>query len=101
MRLNRRQHVVVTGGTGALGTAVVGTLLEAGADLHRALSCTRRRRSAFPIAAMPKCKLIAVADLADEAMVAKVYDGLEAVGLDPHRRRVSRRARSRTPSRRR
>ena len=30
----RDRHVVVTGGTGALGTAVVGTLLEAGATCH-------------------------------------------------------------------
>ncbi len=28
------RHVVVTGGTGALGTAVVGALLEAGAVCH-------------------------------------------------------------------
>ena len=31
------KHVVVTGGTGALGTAVVGSLLAAGATLHGAL----------------------------------------------------------------
>jgi len=30
----RDRHVVVTGGTGALGTAVVGALLEAGAVCH-------------------------------------------------------------------
>ena len=30
----RGRHVVVTGGTGALGTAVVGALLEAGATCH-------------------------------------------------------------------
>ena len=30
----RDRHVVVTGGTGALGTAVVGALLEAGAICH-------------------------------------------------------------------
>ncbi len=30
----RDRHVVVTGGTGALGTAVVGALLEAGATCH-------------------------------------------------------------------
>jgi NAD(P)-dependent dehydrogenase (short-subunit alcohol dehydrogenase family) len=69
------RHVVVTGGTGALGTAVVGMLLEAGA------SCTvpyqhEAEAQRFPHAGDPKVKLIAVADLADEAMVAKVYDGL-------------------------
>ena len=45
------KHVVVTGGTGALGTAVVGRLLAAGA------TCTvpyvhEARRSAFPAAAI-------------------------------------------------
>ena len=30
----RDRHVVVTGGTGALGTAVVGALIEAGAVCH-------------------------------------------------------------------
>ncbi|MBV8322122.1 MAG: hypothetical protein JO049_15770, partial [Hyphomicrobiales bacterium] len=30
----RDRHVIVTGGTGALGTAMVGALLEAGAVCH-------------------------------------------------------------------
>ena len=30
----RDRHVVVTGGTGALGTAVVAALIEAGATCH-------------------------------------------------------------------
>jgi NAD(P)-dependent dehydrogenase (short-subunit alcohol dehydrogenase family) len=70
------KHVVVTGGTGALGTATVGMLLKAGA------SCSvpyqhEAEAQRFPHAGDPKVKLIAVADLADEAMVAKVYDGLD------------------------
>ena len=70
------KHVVVTGGTGALGSAVVGALLAAGA------SCTvpyqhDAEAQRFPYRGDPKVTLIAVADLADEAMVAKVYDGLE------------------------
>jgi NAD(P)-dependent dehydrogenase (short-subunit alcohol dehydrogenase family) len=69
------KHVVVTGGTGALGTAVVGGLLAAGA------TCTvpyvhEAEAQRFPYRGDAKVKLIAVADLADEAMVAKVYDGL-------------------------
>lgn len=68
------KHVVVTGGTGALGTAVVGMLLKAGA------SCTvpyqhEAEAQRFPYSGDANVKLIAVADLADEAMVAKVYDG--------------------------
>jgi NAD(P)-dependent dehydrogenase (short-subunit alcohol dehydrogenase family) len=68
------KHVVVTGGTGALGTAVVGGLLAAGATctvpyLHEA------EAQRFPH--KDKVKLIAVTDLADEAAVAKVYAGLD------------------------
>ena len=70
------KHVVVTGGTGALGTAVVSGLLAAGA------TCTvpyvhEAEAQRFPHRGDAKVKLIAVADLADEAMVAKVYDGLK------------------------
>ena len=69
------KHVVVTGGTGALGSAVVGALLGAGA------SCTvpyvhEAEAKRFAHAGDPNVKLIAVTDLADEAEVAKVYAGL-------------------------
>jgi len=68
------KHVVVTGGTGALGTAVIGALLAAGA------TCTvsyvhEAEAGRFPHRGNPNVTLIAVAGLADEAMVAKVYDG--------------------------
>ncbi|MGH6663681.1 MAG: SDR family NAD(P)-dependent oxidoreductase [Pseudolabrys sp.] len=74
------KHVVVTGGTGALGTAVVSALLKVGA------TCTvpyvhESEAQRFPHRDDAKVKLIAVADLADEAMVAKVYDGLKASGI--------------------
>lgn len=70
------RNVVVTGGTGALGTAVVGMLLAAGATcavpyVHEA------EAQRFPHSGDPNVKLIAVADLADETAVAKVYDGLK------------------------
>jgi NAD(P)-dependent dehydrogenase (short-subunit alcohol dehydrogenase family) len=70
------RNVVVTGGTGALGTAVVASLLAAGA------TCTvpylhESEAQRFPHNGDPNVKLIAVSDLADEAMVAKVYDGLK------------------------
>ncbi len=69
------KHVVVTGGTGALGTAVVGALLGAGAScavpyVHDA------EAQRFPYAKQPQVKLIKVSDLADETDVAKVYAGL-------------------------
>ena len=68
------KHVVVTGGTGALGSSVVGTLLGAGA------ACTipymhAAEAKGFAYAGDPNVKLIAVKNLADEADVAKVFDG--------------------------
>ena len=65
--------VVVTGGTGALGKAVVGALLNSGAAcivpyVHEAEAQRFPRRD--------KAKLIAAGDLADEAVVAKVFAGV-------------------------
>jgi NAD(P)-dependent dehydrogenase (short-subunit alcohol dehydrogenase family) len=70
------RRVVVTGGTGALGTAVVGELLTAGAVctvpyVHEA------EAQSFPSRGDPNVTLIAVSDLADETQVARVYDGLK------------------------
>ena len=66
------KQVVVTGGTGALGTAVVDALLKAGAScivpfvhLGEAQRFAHREDK--------NVKLIAVGDLSDEADVAKVY----------------------------
>jgi len=75
------RHVVVTGGTGALGTAVVGALLGAGAacTVPYAIEAEAQR---FAHAGDPNVKLIAVGDLGDEGDVAKVYAGLStASGL--------------------
>ena len=70
------RRVVVTGGTGALGTAVVGELLTAGAVctvpyVHEA------EAQSFPRRGDPNVTLIAVSDLADETQVARVYEGLK------------------------
>ena len=69
------KQVVVTGGTGALGTAVVGMLLGKGARctvpyVHEA------EAQRFPHGGDPNVTLIAVSDLAEEAAVAKVYGGM-------------------------
>ncbi len=69
-------QVVVTGGTGALGSAVVGALLAGGAScvvpyVHDA------EAQRFAHRGDPNVTLIAVSDLADEAQVAKVYAGLK------------------------
>jgi NAD(P)-dependent dehydrogenase (short-subunit alcohol dehydrogenase family) len=69
------KQVVVTGGTGALGTAVVGELLARGAAcrvpyVHEAEAQRYTHRAASGVT------LVAVSDLADEAMVGQVYAGL-------------------------
>ena len=66
------RHVVVTGGTGALGSAVVGSLLGLGATCsvpYRHETEARR----FAHRGDPNVRLMAVSDLADETAVAKVY----------------------------
>lgn len=70
------RHVVVTGGTGALGSEVVGALLDAGARCTVPyVHLTEAQR--FPHNERERVKLVAVTDLADEHSVAKVYDGIE------------------------
>jgi len=69
------RHVVVTGGTGALGTEVVASLLRAGARcivpfVHEA------EAQRFVHRDDPNVTLVAVTDLADEAQVARLYSAL-------------------------
>src|ERR1043166_5688926 len=79
----RDRHVVVTGGTGALGTAVVRTLIEAGAHCH--VPCVHEGEAQrFPPRRHEKVTLIAVSDLADEAAVAKVYDRVPQLWASVH-----------------
>jgi NAD(P)-dependent dehydrogenase (short-subunit alcohol dehydrogenase family) len=66
------RHVVVTGGTGALGRAVVEALLGAGA------TCIVPHRGAAP-AEMPRSdrlRLVGAVELADEAHVMRFYSEL-------------------------
>ena len=88
----RDRHVVVTGGTGALGTAVVGALLEAGATCHVPYR-SEDEAQRFPHRAHKSVSLTALGDLADEAAVNAFYGGIaQALGLDPHRGRIRVRA---------
>jgi NAD(P)-dependent dehydrogenase (short-subunit alcohol dehydrogenase family) len=69
------KRVVITGGTGALGRAVVGALITAGAScavpyVHEV------EAERFPFRDDGKAKLIKVSDLADEGNVSEVYAGL-------------------------
>jgi NAD(P)-dependent dehydrogenase (short-subunit alcohol dehydrogenase family) len=77
------RHVVITGGTGALGTAVVGALLEAGAVCHLPyLSDEEARR--FPHREHKQVSLTALGNLADEAAVNRYYDGIAKLWASIH-----------------
>src|SRR5882724_6003850 len=69
------RHVVVTGGTGALGTAVVGALIEAGAMCHVPYR-SEDEAQRFPHRGHRQVSLVALGDLADETAVNSFYGGL-------------------------
>jgi NAD(P)-dependent dehydrogenase (short-subunit alcohol dehydrogenase family) len=75
--------VVVTGGTGALGTGVVGALLEVGAVCHvpyRSDSEAKR----FPYADNKRVSLVPLRDLADEGAVREFYGGYDRLWASIH-----------------
>lgn len=79
----RERHVVVTGGTGALGIAVVGALLEAGAVCHVPYRSEGEAKR-FPHADNKNVSLVALRDLADEAAVTAFYGGLDQLWASIH-----------------
>ena len=69
-------HVIVTGGAGALGLAVVGKLIDAGA------TCTvpyvhNSEAQRFPYSPQ-QASLLKVSDLADETEVTKLYASIKS-----------------------
>ncbi|TMJ05907.1 MAG: SDR family NAD(P)-dependent oxidoreductase [Alphaproteobacteria bacterium] len=79
----RDRHVVITGGTGALGVAVVGALLEAGAVCHVPYR-SEDEAARFPHRGNGQVSLAALGDLADEAAVNKYYDGIAKLWASIH-----------------
>ncbi|WP_395714234.1 SDR family NAD(P)-dependent oxidoreductase [Reyranella sp.] len=69
-------HVVVTGGTGALGVAVVNALVEAGAHCHVPAIEQSVPADRFPAG---KVSVSANIDLSDEASVSAFYDKLPPI----------------------
>src|SRR5262245_4301531 len=79
----RNRHVVVTGGTGALGTAVVGGLIGAGAICHVPYLIDQEAER-FPFRDHAQVKLVADMDLAQEGAVARLFDGVPAPWASSH-----------------
>lgn len=79
----RDRHVVVTGGTGALGAAVLEALLAAGAWCHvpyrngKSIEHDRHRGNA-------RVSFVEVGDLADEDAVSRFYAGLTSLWASIH-----------------
>jgi len=79
----RDRHVVVTGGAGALGTAVVSALVEAGALCH--VPCMDQAEAErFPLRAHKQVTLIVTGSLTDEAPVTRLYEGIAPLWASIH-----------------
>ncbi len=79
----RDRHVVVTGGTGALGTAVVETLVGAGAVCHVPYLHDGEAQH-FRLRDHTSVKLSKAGDLADEAIVSGVFQGIAPLWASIH-----------------
>ena len=79
----RNRQVVVTGGTGALGTAVVGALIKAGATCHVPYLIDQEA-ARFPFRDHAQVKLVADMDLAEESAVARLFEGQPALWASIH-----------------
>jgi len=77
------RQVVVTGGTGALGIAVVGALLEAGALCHIPYRNAEEAQR-FPHRTHGGVSLVALGDLADQPSVDAFYGGFTNLWASIH-----------------
>jgi NAD(P)-dependent dehydrogenase (short-subunit alcohol dehydrogenase family) len=77
------RHVVVTGGTGALGAAVVELLIDAGATVH--IPAHRAPDPAkFALSRHERVKVVAPVDLTSEEAVQKFYEAVPSVWASVH-----------------
>ena len=79
----RNRHVVVTGGTGALGTAVVSALVDAGATCHVPYVVAAEAER-FVLRGHRQVVLVSVDDLAEDASVARLYGGISPLWASIH-----------------
>lgn len=77
------RHVVITGGTGALGTAVVGALLQAGAHCHVPY-IAEREAERFAHGKSERVTLYPGIELTDEGKVEKLYGGISPLWASIH-----------------
>jgi NAD(P)-dependent dehydrogenase (short-subunit alcohol dehydrogenase family) len=77
------RHIVITGGTGALGTAVVGKLIDDGAVCHVPYLHEDEAKR-FPHGAHRNVSLTALGNLADEAAVTTYYGGIAKLWASIH-----------------
>jgi NAD(P)-dependent dehydrogenase (short-subunit alcohol dehydrogenase family) len=79
----RDRHIVVTGGAGALGTAVVTVLLEAGAICH--VPCFHEAEAQhFRLRDNKNVKLTIAGSLSDEANVTRLYQNIAPLWASIH-----------------
>ncbi len=76
-------HVVVTGGTGALGRAVIGALRTANAVCH-VPNLVAAELDGFPFAADAEVHIVRGIDVADETAVKRFYDALPPLWASIH-----------------
>src|ERR1700677_626122 len=77
------RHIVVTGGAGALGTAVVSALIEAGAVCH--VPCfDEAEAKRFRLRDHKQVVVVIAGNLADEAIVDRVYRGIAPLWASIH-----------------
>jgi NAD(P)-dependent dehydrogenase (short-subunit alcohol dehydrogenase family) len=77
------RHIIVTGGTGALGSAMVGALVEAGAVCHVPY-IDRAEAERFRWRDHAQVKLVAEIELTDEAAVARLYERVPKLWASIH-----------------
>jgi NAD(P)-dependent dehydrogenase (short-subunit alcohol dehydrogenase family) len=79
----RDRQVVITGGTGALGTAVVEALIGAGAICH--VPCFNEAEAQrFALRDRPQVKLVVTGNLADEAAIEQFYRSIGPLWASIH-----------------
>jgi NAD(P)-dependent dehydrogenase (short-subunit alcohol dehydrogenase family) len=79
----RDRHVVITGGAGALGTAVVAALVDAGAICH--VPCIDEAEAQrFRLREHRQVVLVVTGSLADEGHIGRLYEGIAPLWASIH-----------------